>query len=159
MKLDAATLIHTWGLPAATFVYCFASGLLPFVNAEAFLIIISSALLTKSQLLMVTALASLGQMAAKATLYSVARTSFRQPPQKYADKLERARAKLEAWRYGSGFFIFVSASTGFPPLYVVSILAGMLKMNFVTFLVFGLAGRFVRFGIALLFPQLLKGLF
>jgi membrane protein YqaA with SNARE-associated domain len=158
MKLNAATLIHTWGLPTATFVYCFASGLLPFVNAEAFLIIISSALLTKSQLLMVTALATLGQMTAKCTMYSVARTSFKRPPQKYEDKLARARAKLEGWRYGSGFFIFVSAGTGFPPLYVISILAGMLKMNFVTFLVFGLAGRFIRFGIVLLFPQLLKSL-
>jgi membrane protein YqaA with SNARE-associated domain len=159
MKLDAATLIHTWGLPTATFVYCFASGLLPFVNAEAFLVIISSTLLSKSQLLMVTALASLGQMTAKCTMYSVARTSFTRPPKKYEDKLAKARAKLAKWRYGSGFFIFVSASTGFPPLYVVSILAGMLKMNFVTFLVFGLAGRFIRFGITLLFPQLLKSLF
>jgi membrane protein YqaA with SNARE-associated domain len=159
MKLDANSLINTWGLPTATFVYCFASGLLPFVNAEAFLVIISSALLSKSQLLMVTALAALGQMAAKCTMYFVARTSFKRPPQKYEAKLARARTKLDQWRYGVGFFIFASSSTGFPPFYVVSIMAGMLKLNFVTFLVFGLTGRFIRFGITLLFPQLLKGLF
>jgi membrane protein YqaA with SNARE-associated domain len=159
MKLNATSLINTWGLPAATYIYCLASGLLPFVNAEAFLVIISSAFLTKSQLLMVTAIASLGQMTAKCIMYSVTRASFKRPPQKYEDRLARARAKLDGWRYGSGFFIFVSASTGFPPLYVVSILAGMLKMNFVTFLVFGLVGRFIRFGITLLFPQLLKSLF
>jgi len=159
MNLDPNSLINTWGLPAATFVYCFASGLLPFVNAEAFLVIISSALLSKSQLLLITVLASLGQMTAKCAMYFVAKASFKRPPQKYVDKLAKARVKLEGWRYGSGFFIFVSASTGFPPLYIVSILAGMLKMNFVTFLGFGLAGRFIRFGIALLFPQLLKSLF
>jgi membrane protein YqaA with SNARE-associated domain len=159
MKFDPHSLINTWGLPAVTFVYCFASGFLPFVNAEAFLIIISSALLSKSQLLMVTALASLGQMAAKCTMYFVARRSFKHPPQKYEDKLARARTKLEGWRYGAGFFVFVSSSTGFPPFYVVSIMAGMLKLNFVTFLVFGLTGRFIRFGITLLFPQLLKSLF
>jgi len=159
MKLDAANLIRQWGLPAATLAYCYASGLLPFVNAEAFLIIVSSTLLTRSQLLMVTVLASVGQMAAKCTMYSVARTSFQHPSPKYEEKLAKARAKLEQWRYGTGPFIFVSASTGFPPLYIISILAGMLKMNFLTFLVFGLAGRMVRFGLTLLFPQLLKSLF
>lgn len=159
MKLDAASLIREWGLPAATFAYCFASGLLPFVNAEAFLIVISSTLLSKSQLLMVTVLASVGQMAAKCTMYSVTRASFQRPSPKVEEKLAKARAKLEAWRYGTGPFVFVSASTGFPPLYVISLLAGMLKMNFLTFLVFGLAGRMVRFGLTLLFPQLLKSLF
>lgn len=159
MKLDPNALIKTWGLPAATFIYCYASGLIPVVNAEAFLVIISSALLSKSQLLLITALAALGQMAAKSTMYIVARTSFRRPPKKYEEKFAQAQAKLAGWRFGVPGFLFVSSSTGFPPFYVVSILAGMMKINFVTFLVFGLAGRFIRFGIALLFPQLLKSLF
>jgi len=159
MRLDPNSLIKTWGLPAATFVYCFISGLVPVVNAEAFLVIISSALLSRSQLLLIATLAAAGQMTAKCTMYFVARTSFRRPPQKYEEKFNRTREKLDQWRYGVGLFFFASASTGFPPFYVVSILAGMMKFNFLTFLAFGMAGRFVRFGIALVFPQLLKGLF
>ncbi len=159
MKFDPNALIKTWGLPTATFIYCFVSGLVPVVNAEAFLVIISSALLTRSQLLLITTLATAGQMTAKCTMYIVARTSFRRPPKKYEEKFNRTREKLDHWRYGVGLFFFASASTGFPPFYVVSILAGMMKFNFVTFLLFGLAGRFVRFGVALLFPQLLKSLF
>lgn len=159
MKFDAAALIQRYGLPLATFVYCYASGLLPFVNAEAFLVIVSSALLPKSQLLLITALAAAGQMAAKSTMYIVAKTSFRRPPQKYAAAFERTREKFEHWRFGVGGFVFVSSSTGFPPLYVVSIMAGMMRINFPVFLVAGLAGRFIRFGAFLLFPQLIKRLF
>jgi membrane protein YqaA with SNARE-associated domain len=159
MKLDAASLIGKWGIPAATFVYCYISGLVPIVNAEAFLIFVSAVALSKSQLLVVTALATLGQMAAKSTMYFIARTSFRRPPRKYAEKFARTRERLERWRHGVAAFFFVSSSTGFPPFYVVSILSGMMRLNFLTFLVFGAAGRFVRFGLMVLFPQLLKGVF
>jgi membrane protein YqaA with SNARE-associated domain len=159
MKLDSAALIRTWGLPAATYTYCLASGLVPFINAEVFLVIVSSTLLPRSQLLLITALAALGQMSAKCLLYAGIRTSFRRPPHKYEVKLALARTKLARWRYGAGGFLFVSATTGFPPLYATSILAGLLKMDFLTFLVCGLAGRFIRFGTVLVFPQLVKKLF
>jgi membrane protein YqaA with SNARE-associated domain len=159
MKLDTTALIKTWGLPAATYIYCLASGLIPVINAEVFLIIISSALLPKSQLLLITALAALGQMTAKCLLYVGVRTSFRRPPRRYEAKLARTQERLAHWRYGSGGFIFVSATTGFPPLYATSLLAGLLKLNFPTFLICGLAGRFIRFGVVLVFPHLLKSLF
>lgn len=159
MKLDTTVLIKTWGLPAATYIYCLASGLIPVINAEVFLIIISSALLPRSQLLLITALATLGQMTAKCILYTGMRASFRRPPRKYEAKLAQAQEKLSHWRYGAGGFVFVSATTGFPPLYATSLMAGLLKLNFLTFLFFGLAGRFIRFGVVLLFPQLIKSLF
>jgi membrane protein YqaA with SNARE-associated domain len=159
MKLDAASLIHRWGIPLATLIYCYVSGLVPVVNAEAFLVIISSALLTKSELVLTAAVAAAGQMAAKSTMYVVVRTSFRHPPKKYEGQLARAREKFARWRYGTGVFLFASAASGFPPFYAVSIMSGMLKINFLTFLLCGLAGRFLRFGAALLFPQLIKSLF
>jgi membrane protein YqaA with SNARE-associated domain len=159
MKLDTTALIKTWGLPAATYIYCLASGLIPVINAEVFLVVISSALLPRSQLLLITSLAALGQMTAKCILYMGVRTSFRKPPRKYEVKLARAQEKLDRWRYGAGGFIFVSASTGFPPLYATSLMAGLLKLNFLTFLLCGLAGRFIRFGVFLIFPNLIKSLF
>jgi membrane protein YqaA with SNARE-associated domain len=159
MTWDAADLVRTWGLPTATFVYCVASGLLPFVNAEAFLIVLSSTIMPRSELILLASLAAGGQMIGKSAAYLAGRASLRRPPKKYEAKLAGARTRLEGWRYGVGSFFFLSASTGIPPFYVVSILAGMLKANYVTFLVFGLAGRFLRFGLTLLFPQLIKSLF
>ena len=158
VKVDAASLVAKWGIPAATVIYCYVSGLVPVVNAEAFLVFISAAALSRSQLLLVAILATVGQMSAKSTMYFIARSSFRRPPRKYAETFDRTREKLERWRHGTAAFMFISSSTGFPPFYVVSILSGMMRINFLTFLVFGLAGRFIRFGLMVLFPHLIKEL-
>ena len=56
--------------------------------------------------------------------------------------------------------MLVSALVGVPPLYVISILAGSLKMSFARFLIAGTCGRFVRFTCLVYLPHLfatLKG--
>ena len=56
----------------------------------------------------------------------------------------------------SGALNFVSAAAGFPPFFVMAVLAGTLRMNVVVFFVTGLVGRTLFFwawllGVGLLF--------
>ena len=45
--------------------------------------------------------------------------------------------------------LFASASTGFPPFYVVSVASGALHIQFRRFLLIGFLGRTIRFAIEL----------
>ena len=78
---------------------------------------------------------------------------------KYEAKLAEAEKKFEKWQGKSDLFVFLSASVGMPPFYIVSILAGVVKLNFFRFFSAGLVGRFIRFGILALFPHLLRSSF
>ena len=56
----------------------------------------------------------------------------------------------------AGVICFASAVTGFPPLAIVAVLAGSLRMNFPVFAVTCFVGRTIRFwivlaGVAMLF--------
>jgi membrane protein YqaA with SNARE-associated domain len=56
----------------------------------------------------------------------------------------------------AGLITFTSSVTGFPPLAVIAVLAGTLRMSFPVFLATVLAGRTIRFwavlaGVGLLF--------
>jgi membrane protein YqaA with SNARE-associated domain len=58
---------------------------------------------------------------------------------------------------GNGL-IFISSSTGFPPFFFVSVAAGLLRVPLPSFIVFGAAGRFLRFTVAVFLPQIIKSL-
>jgi membrane protein YqaA with SNARE-associated domain len=49
--------------------------------------------------------------------------------------------------------VFASASLGLPPLYIVSIVAGMLRLAVVPYLAIATAGRGLRFAVVVLAPQ------
>ncbi|MCA9733929.1 MAG: VTT domain-containing protein [Deferribacteres bacterium] len=140
----------------STFILCFISGFIPIVNAEA--IVIGVAAMSEDNIVwQVGFVAALGQMLAKGMLFYAGRGVIKIPMGKYEAKLAEVEEKFQKWQGRSDAFIFLSASVGFPPFYVVSILAGMLKLNFARFFASGLAGRFIRFGLLALFPQLLRG--
>jgi membrane protein YqaA with SNARE-associated domain len=51
--------------------------------------------------------------------------------------------------------VLVSSLVGLPPFFLVTFVAGAMKMNFVTFLTAGMMGRLVRFGALVMVPQLM----
>jgi membrane protein YqaA with SNARE-associated domain len=71
-------------------------------------------------------------------------------------------ARLERWRLNGrgrvagGPLVGLSALTGLPPFYLLSIAAPALGVRFRTFLVMGLAGRLLRFGALVLLPGFLS---
>lgn len=49
--------------------------------------------------------------------------------------------------------VLVSSTVGLPQFYVMSLVAGALRMNFTLFLAVGTVGRLLRFGTLVLIPQ------
>lgn len=54
--------------------------------------------------------------------------------------------------------VFASALTGLPPLYVVSVAAGLGRFPLARFVALTLLGRLLRFAFVFLVPQALLGL-
>lgn len=137
----------------STFFFCVASGFIPVMNAEVYLASIST-LLLKSDVGFIALISSFAQMLAKSVIYFGARGILILPLKK--NGLDKVRRKFERWKHGSFTFILVSASFGLPPFYIVSILAGIVKIRFWLFFLSGFIGRFLRFTVILMFPQLIK---
>jgi membrane protein YqaA with SNARE-associated domain len=140
------------GIPLATFVWCMASGVMPIVNAEIFLVGVA-AVTPSSRLWEIVLLATAGQMIAKTFMYLVGRGVFRLPLGKVRLDLEAASARVARWR-SKDLLVFVSAALGLPPFYFTSIVAGTLRFPFARFFGFGLAGRLVRFSVLVAVPSL-----
>lgn len=136
------------GLYLASFLIAVASGLIPIINAEIYLVGVVLAIGGIPEALILAALVAVGQMASKAVIYYTARgaTNLGQRSRGFASKLERARTRVERWKSKPLGVTFVSASVGLPPFYVVSLVAGILEVRFRAFMLVGLAGRSLRFG-------------
>jgi membrane protein YqaA with SNARE-associated domain len=145
-------LVVRLGIPLATFVYCIASGFIPVVNAEVFLVAVA-ATSPRSALPAVAVLAAAGQMVAKSGVYLGGRGVVRLPIGKRKADLEALRARVERWR-SKDLLVFVSASLGLPPFFAIAILAGTLRLAYPRFLVAGFLGRLVRFGAIVAVPAL-----
>ena len=126
------------------------SALLPLINIEAILAVAVSQAPSSTWALIVAA--AVGQMIGKIVWYWGGMHLDRAPfVNKHLEK-PRAKASLEKWHAraeGRPWFtaglLFVSASTGFPPYAVTSVLAGVLRVHFTVFLITGLLGRGLRF--------------
>lgn len=154
-QLQAQTAGNALGLFLVTYLVSFVSGFVPIINCEAYLISVS-ALSPLAFALPLTLAAATGQMSAKALLYLSGRGVMRLPLGRYRTQVEAARVRFERRRGRAGIFLFASAATGFPPFYFVAVLAGMLRLGFTGFLIAGVLGRFVRFGLVVLAPQLVR---
>jgi membrane protein YqaA with SNARE-associated domain len=153
---SAEGLIGQAWLIAGTFLYCIGSGFIFVMNAELYLLAVS-AISPPGAIAPLILAASLGQMVAKSAMYLGGRGVLKLPLGKYQEKMDKVSEKLHRSRAGPGGFVFLSASTGLPPFYLVSILAGTLRLPFLVFFLPGFAGRLIRFGLLVLSPQLAKG--
>ena len=154
-ELQAQAAGNPLGLFFVTYIVSFVSGFVPAINCEAYLISVSVISPLPFALPLAVA-ATLGQMSAKVLLYLSGRGIMRLPLGRYRAKLDAVHARFEHRRSRAGVFLFGSAATGFPPFYVVAVLAGMLRLRFTTFLIAGTLGRFVRFGVVVIVPQLVR---
>jgi membrane protein YqaA with SNARE-associated domain len=130
--MNSEELIAKVGIYGASFVVGFVSGLVPFVNSELYLVAVSS-MVARPALLPIALLSASGQMVAKTIIF-------------YAGR--------EDWENKADFLMLISASVGLPPFYVVSFVAGALKLHYIRFFIAGIIGRSIRFAAIVYFPQL-----
>ncbi|HVK77624.1 MAG TPA: VTT domain-containing protein [Kofleriaceae bacterium] len=145
----------TFGIYLGTFLFCFGSGLVPIFNAELFLVAVSSMWVSSvAPLPAIVLLAAAGQMTAKIFLYYGARSTLERATGRRKEKIEKARAKLDKWRQRPNWYLLVSSTIGLPPFFIISLLAGALKIRLRRFLLIGTIGRVVRFAVLVALPWL-----
>jgi len=150
-------------LVIGTFLFSIASALLPILNVEAYLaaVALKAHNLSDWQL---AAVGGAGQGVGKILWYLAGMESLR--IRRIREKMETEKWQLsyERWHQRivgrpmlAGGITFASAVTGFPPLAIIAVLAGTLRMNFPIFMVTVFAGRTIRFWLVLAGVGLLFG--
>jgi membrane protein YqaA with SNARE-associated domain len=141
------------GLYAATWLVTLASGFVPVVNSEVYLLTVAALHGARSAPALVLA-ATLGQMTAKSILFLSARAGLRTSAPRHG---RLAVWSLHLRRGPRGWLlVFVSAFTGFPPFYAISLATGALGWPYAAFAAAGACGRLVRFALVVGAPDLLR---
>jgi membrane protein YqaA with SNARE-associated domain len=146
-----------------TVAVAFVSALVPVVNIEAYLLAL--ALAQDPDVYLAAAAAAVGQLTGKmlfwlvgAGLLQLRRVERRgEATGRWAERAQRLTAWCEAHPWGPAVVTVVSGFSGFPPFAVWSLLAGSIRMRWWLFLATGLVGRFGRFLVILLVPDLWPG--
>lgn len=145
----------------------FGSALLPFINIEAYLGGIGVAnlggdLVTVTVVSLVTAV---GQTAGKVVLYYAADRVMALPwmrrrmsGPKWTAAYERWQTRIAEHPAQTTLLLLASSGLGFPPLLVIAVLAGHLRVNIWLFVTTCLVGRWVRFLVILGAADWLVGL-
>jgi membrane protein YqaA with SNARE-associated domain len=140
------SIVAALGIYAGTLVVGVLSGLVPIVNGEIFLV--AMVLLTGQvwPAIALGLLVAIGQMIAKVILWKMASGATEAGKDtRLGRKIAQARTKIEKWREKPLAITFISALTGLPPFYIVTLLAAALGVRFRTFLILGIIGRVIRF--------------
>jgi membrane protein YqaA with SNARE-associated domain len=129
----------------------FVSALVPVVNIEAYLAV--RAAVTQIDAIWALALvAALGQMAGKFLWYRLGASSLGWAWVRRKIEKPKVAASLELWRSRThqrpvltGVLVLAAAIVGLPPLAILAVVAGQLRMSLMLFLGLGLLGRWLRF--------------
>jgi membrane protein YqaA with SNARE-associated domain len=131
-----------------------ASAVFPWVNAEILVLSLPAVAPSRSALFVLLLVATAGQMTGKCVLYWAGRKGNTVLRGRAGEALTKWRQRLEARPSRAVALVLVSSIVGLPPFYLMTLVAGALKMNFLTYLTAGTAGRLVRFGALVTLPQL-----
>lgn len=132
---------------AGSFGAATASAVIPWVNAELLLLAAAPTAATHGLTGALICAVTLGQMVGKSGMYWTTRLAADRGATTADAVVGRWRSVFEAYpRTGLGM-VFLSATCGIPPFYIVSIVAGGLRMAFLPFVAVGTAGRLLHFGL------------
>lgn len=132
-----------------------ASGLVPAVNTEAYLLLVA-AIAPPETLPPLLVCVTVGHMAAKALLYATGSGAARlRLAPDGAGRLTRLGGALGRMRASGSAVVFASAVFGVPPFYLTSVAAGSLRFPLGRFLLLGGSGRLLRFAAIVALPRLL----
>lgn len=134
----------------STFGVAIASALIPVINIEVYLGAVAAGRV--GAVWPLATVAALGQMIGKVAYYFLGRSSLEWGWVRRRTDSPRFQAQLETWRrrvgdrpWLGGLVVFAAATVGIPPLAIVSVIAGSLRLSLPVFFVVGLVGRVLRF--------------
>lgn len=136
-----------------TFIYCVGSAVIPVLHAEAYLV--AASLLAPPELRWPLIIAATcGQMLGKVGMYYAGRGVRLIPGERIQRRIRMATERYRDKAQIGGGLVFLSAASGLPPFYIVSIAAGTLTFPLMPFIALGFLGRFLRFTAAVFLPHL-----
>jgi len=140
------SLRATLGLYGATFVVAFVAGMFPIVSIELFLIAATAWGVELRVLVVLIGIAVVGHQLAKTITYYAGAGVFELPRGKVRGRIEAAKARIERWNKRPRLIMFVAATTGLPPLYLLGFIARpLMMMTITTFTTISVAGRILRY--------------
>lgn len=142
---------------ASTVAVGVASGIVPLVNAELYVVFLGT-VAPRPLLPALVVVATLSHMVGKSVMYLAGRSLDRLPNSAFTRRVAAARAKLEHRPALGGALVFTSALTGLPPFYAVAVGSGVVRFPFAGFFALGAAGRLLRFGALVFLPELARTL-
>lgn len=141
------------GCFAATFV----SAIVPWVNAEIMVLALPALASSSSALALLVVIATAGQMTGKLAVYWAGRGSAACPSPRVARMIARWEPLCAASPGRAAGLVALSSAVGIPPFFVMTLVAGALRMDVARFLAAGTCGRLIRFGTLVLVPHVLAG--
>jgi membrane protein YqaA with SNARE-associated domain len=147
------TLVNPVWVYAWVFCLTIVSAIIPWVNAEVIVLSLPALAASRESLVGLVLVATLGQMTGKCAVYWAGRGSGRVLPPRVDRAVARWSNRLASRPSKAAALILVSSIVGLPPFYVMSLVAGALRMNFAVYIACGTVGRLIRFGSLLLIPH------
>jgi membrane protein YqaA with SNARE-associated domain len=138
--------VSFWIAAFSCFGLAVLSAIVPWIAAEAIVAGLPAVAPTRSALVLLVIVAVAGQMCGKAIVYWTSRRGTRAPSAAVAARLARWRVRFERRRWTPAVCVLASSLIGIPPFFLVTMIAGALRMRFAAFLALGAAGRLIRFG-------------
>lgn len=146
------SLLAVW---LTTFGVAVASAMIPVINIEIYLLG-ASALAPPAMVIPLIVAASLGQVIGKIGLFYAGTGALKLPGKRLKAALEKMNTQIQERPNMGNALVFVSATAGLPPFYLVTLAAGAARMNLPMFLAVSLVGRLIRFTVVVMVPQLAR---
>ncbi|MEQ1870685.1 MAG: VTT domain-containing protein [Vicinamibacterales bacterium] len=144
-----------WTVAAGYYGAAVVSAVAPWVNGEVLMLSAVPLAGSRTRLAALVIAVSAGQMTGKTIAYWLSRRSTRARSPRLQRALDRWQARFEARPWAALATTFVSALVGIPPFFIVSMLAGTLRVAFGQFLAVGTVGRLIHFALVAFVPELL----
>ncbi len=148
------TLLSTFGLYGGAFVIAFVAGLFPLVSIELFLVGVSTwATPPPGGIALLVVLSAIGHQIAKTITFYAGIGALEN--KRLAARVEKVRAKIDRWDKRPKAIMFLSATVGLPPLWLLGFIAHpLMKMRIVPFTLITFFGRVGRYAFMMLVPLL-----
>ena len=148
------SLLTSLGLYGASFVIALIAGLFPIASVELFLVVTSAAVHpTVADLALCSLLAALGHQIAKTITYYAGEGALEHG--KLKPRIDKIRHRIEKWDRYPKAILFLSATVGIPPMYLVGFIAHpLMNIGIVPFTILTFVGRVGRYMFLAVIPLL-----
>jgi len=146
------SLLASLGIYGASFVIALVAGLFPIASVEVFLVGLSALKHPSlSELAICCVLATVGHQIAKTITYFAGEGALEHG--KLKPRVDALRHKIEKWDRYPHAILFLAATVGLPPMYVLGFIAHpLMEIRFIPFTLITLVGRIGRYLVLAVIP-------